>query len=172
MKRIPLTQGKYAIVDDCDFEGVNQYKWYTYRHTGRPAHGIAMFYAVRKIKGGGKGRYSTSMHRQVLQAKRGQQIDHINHDGLDNRRENLRFCTSEQNNRNRRPRVGVSSAYKGVSREQEAALKEWRAQIRVNGKSVNLGQFDNEIDAAIAYDNKAKEAWGDFAYLNFPERFE
>jgi hypothetical protein len=94
-------------------------------------------------------------------------VDHIDHNGLNNRRSNLRLCTAQQNARNHRPQLRGSSKYKGVSWRQDG--KVFRALIWHNGKSINLGRFKNEIDAAKAYDKAAKKYFGEFAYLNFPD---
>ncbi|HWU32995.1 MAG TPA: AP2 domain-containing protein [Marmoricola sp.] len=91
-------------------------------------------------------------------------VDHVNHNGLDNRRFNLRIATAGLNGANRRPTLGASSAYKGVSRY--ARLSRWQARIRVDGHLRYLGLFDSEEDAALAYNEAAIEAWGEFASVN------
>ncbi len=106
------------------------------------------------------------MHRLVADTPLNLVCDHINHDGLDNRRGNLRLCTRLQNSRNRLPRRGGSSKYKGVTWNKRR--KKFMAEIRVNQKYQYLSYFENEIDAAKAYDKKAKEFFGEFAFLNFP----
>jgi hypothetical protein len=106
------------------------------------------------------------MHRQVTNAPKGLVVDHINHNGLDNRRANLRLCTKQQNNCNSRSFRHKTSNYKGVFKEKGS--KKFRAYIRFNKKPVHIGMFELEIDAAKAYDKKAKELFGEFAYLNFP----
>ena len=97
----------------------------------------------------------------------GQMVDHINRDKLDNRRENLRLCNMTESNRNRGPihfkhSSSITSKYKGV----HWSKNKWRATIEVNGKKIYLGFFDNEQDAAIAYNEAAKKYFGDYAYLN------
>lgn len=104
-----------------------------------------------------------AIHRVIMNAQKGQLIDHINHDGLDNRRCNLRICTHTQNNINRRKFKGAS-VFKGVS--WCTRLNRWRAQIRPSGCSIYLGYFKHEKDAARAYNEKAKEMFGEFACLN------
>jgi hypothetical protein len=153
MKYIKLTQGKQAIVDDEDFGWLNQWKWQT-RKT--PIN----CYAHRT-----ESRRTIIMHRLIMNPPPEMQIDHINHDGLDNRRCNLRICTSSQNNRNQRPRK-ASSQYKGVSWYKDYG--KWEAYIQENGKQKRIGYFNDEVMAAKAYDQKAVELYREFACLNFP----
>ncbi len=159
MKRIPLTQGKYAIVDDEDFEGLSKYKWYALK-------GHKTYYAVRGVHRN-KKRKMIFMHREILglQPNDGTATDHINHNGLDNRRCKIRICTHAQNTHNRLPYKMFTSKYKGVSWDR--TTKKWRAKIMFNYKNIHLGFFEDEIEAAKAYDKKAKELFGEFAYMNF-----
>jgi hypothetical protein len=159
MKQIPLTQGKVALVDDEDFEELNQFKWCANK-MGKT------FYAERGYRCSGKSK-TELMHRQILNAPSGMEVDHINHNTLDNRRENIRICTLMQNRRNRKRTIGGSSRFKGVSWNKE--IKKWTAQIGMNEKIVYLGAFTNEEDAAHARDKKEKELFGEFACLNFPK---
>lgn len=155
-KQIPLSRGKYALVSDADFERVNQYKW------SLDTNG----YAVRKIvvhRDGEKRQRKILLHRFILDAPNGLDVDHINHDELDCRRANLRLATRSQNNANSGP---VRGLYKGVSFRQ--TQKRWHANIRINGQRLHLGSFADATDAARAYDRIAYLAWGEFAYLNFP----
>lgn len=158
MKLIPLTQGHHAIVDDEDFEEVNQHKWCINKDRSRT------IYAARPIKIKMKW-ILCYMHRQILKAKSGQYVDHRNHDGLDNRKSNIRICTNAQNNHNRKPQPGYSSPYKGASWDR--STRKWRARIRVQGKELHLGLFVNELDAALVYDAAARKHFGEFAYTNF-----
>jgi len=157
-KPIPLTQGKFAIVDASDYEELNQYKW----HATKSGH---TYYAMRR-----KGRKLIRMHRQILNAPRGLVCDHINHNGLDNRKRNLRLCTQGQNCRNKSARKGCSSKYIGVSFDKQT--KRFSAKICVNFKKIWIGRFKSEIEAARARDKKAIELHGEFASLNFPEERE
>ena len=152
-KLIPLTRGKFAIVDDGDFEWLNRRKW---RYDGR--------YAVRSIWKNGKDK-TTYMHRIILNTPPGLQSDHMSGDRLDNRRCNLRICTSSQHHANRRKQPGYTSQYKGV--RWSAKWNKWRAQIYCGGKSLHLGGFDEEYAAARAYDIAAIRYFGEFARLNF-----
>jgi hypothetical protein len=153
-KLIPLTRGKFAIVDAADFEWLNRYKWHAQK-------GGRTYYARSQENG-----KMISMHRVITNAPKGLVVDHINHNGLDNRKANLRICTRTQNARNCLPyRIGVSK-YKGVSWNRKR--KVFIAAISVGGKKQYLGGFKSEIAAAKAYDKKAKELFGRFAFLNFP----
>jgi hypothetical protein len=105
-----------------------------------------------------------AIHTILINPDRNQFVDHINHNPLDNRRQNLRLCTRQQNNFNTIKRHSCISEYKGVTWCK--TTNRWRAQISLNKKSINLGRFDNEIEAAKAYNTKAKELFGEFAYLN------
>jgi len=153
-KTIPLTQGKVTIVDNEDYEWLNQWKWCA--SANRAKHGI--FYAKKTTKP------STYMHRIILGIGADQQVDHINYDGLDNRRANLRACTQEQNLQHARSITPHSSKYKGVSWHK--AGRKWRATIMVNKEYIHLGFFVNEKAAAKAYDKAAQKHFRDFASTN------
>jgi len=154
-KFIPLIRGGFAIVDGDDYEKLAKYRWYC-EHEGNTS------YAVRTKNG--KRIY---MHRQILDAPKGKVVDHKDGNGLKNRKSNLRLCTRAQNMRNRRPWLRCSSKYKGVS--WDTCGNHWRARITFNGKKIHIGHFDDEVEAARAYDRKAWELFGEYAYLNFPE---
>lgn len=151
---IPLTQGKFAIVDAEDYDRLSQYQWYASKCKNT-------FYALRHT-----GRATIVMHRQIMHAPKGVLCDHKNHNGLDNRKTNLRLCTNAQNSFNRKPKTNGTSKYKGVCWHK--SNRKWSARVSCNGRLYNLGYFDNQIDAAIAYDRKAEQIFGEFAYLNFP----
>lgn len=160
MKKIKLTQGKYALVDDEDFELLNQFKWSC-------EHG----YAARSI-GLCKGKSTTiRMHQFILAPPPGMVTDHKDLDKLNNQRYNLRVCTRGQNNMNCKKRIDfVSSKYKGISVAiSNNKYKYYKCQITVNGKAnVKLFPFtpQGEIAAAQHYNNLAKQYHGEFAYLN------
>lgn len=152
-RHIALTQGYLALVDADDFEWLNQYKW-TALVTG------GNVYAIRNEKG-----KVILMHREIMQPPKGMVVDHIDGHGWNNLRLNLRTCTRRQNLCNTRPRGGRSQ-YKGVRYEKRR--EKWIAEITHKGKKHYLGAFDDEIEAAKAYDRKAVELFGEFARLNFP----
>ncbi len=163
MKRIDISTPTYpntfTLVDDEDFDWLNQWKWYAHKDRH-------IFYAVRKNPKVNGKRQLIRMHRIIMKPNINQEIDHRNGNGLDNRRSvNLRFCTHAQNLYNQRPQRNRTSKYKGVCFGQER--KKWQAAIRYKGKLCNLGRFSNEIDAAKAYDHKALELFGEFAQTNY-----
>jgi hypothetical protein len=153
MKEISLTQGKVTLVDDEDFENLSKYKWHAH-------HGRFTFYAARLSRPSNK---TIMMHRAIMCPMEGQAIDHINDDGLDNRRSNLRIATYSQNAQNQRKRVNNTSGYIGVSWDK--AQRKWRSQIKINQKQKKLGRFDNIHEAYEAYRQAAKEHFGEFARL-------
>ena len=152
MKRIPLTQGKFAIVDNEDFEWLNQWKWFAKK-------GYSTFYAVRNIS---QSPYLIRMHRQILGLTKGdgKETDHINHNGLDNRQDNLRLCTHTQQQQNRQPQK-VSSKFKGVGYHKKS--EKWMARITYLSKRIYLGLFDTEKEAAKSYNKISNKLFGEFA---------
>ncbi len=159
MKQIPLQKNRFALVDDGDFNWLSQWNWF-YHKTQRNA------YVARTKKSKGI-RTKIYMHRFIMSLQKGdrRQIDHINSNGLDNRRRNLRICTSSQNGGNRKISRGTSR-YKGVCYYKDRS--NWVAHICKNGKSLHIGYFTTEVEAAKAYDVKAVELFGEFAKTNFP----
>lgn len=160
--KVPLTKGKFAIVDDDDLPRVLEKKWRAcWSKTTKSYRAMA-----HVIDDEGKDR-SVFMHRFILSPDRGDVIDHINHDTLDNRRCNLRVCSQSENLQNARRRCNSTSGYKGVSWDKTRG--QWRSYITHNGKFLFLGRFDMVRDAAKAYDRAAVEFFGDYAYLNFKQ---
>lgn len=159
MRKIPLSRNQFALVDDDDYDWLMQWKWYA----------DAFGYALRhgKVSDGERNRKNIWMHREIMQAPQGMDVDHINMNRLDNRKENLRICDRSRNKGNvKKRRDGRASRFKGVGRARHTQL--WRARITKNGREMHLGWFDTEIEAALAYDAKAREIFGVFARTNFP----
>jgi hypothetical protein len=159
-RRIYLGEGQYTKLDSADYYRLRKYHWFLYGNNGK-------FYVCRSRRKG-KRTNLISMHREIMNAPKNKLVDHRNSDPQDNRRENLHLATSKENNRNRcKMRKKTSSKYIGVSfRKRE---KKWRALICRNRKNISLGSFENEIDAAKAYDKAARKYFGEFARLNFPD---
>lgn len=163
-KTITLTNGMLATVSAEDFPSLSQYTWH-----GHFSPSTKTCYAVRRVKHCGRS-YSLQMGRQILGLERGdqRQCDHIDHDTLNNTRENLRIATRAENCRNRRRRTDNSSQYKGVSWNKGASKAgRWRVQIWVDGTNKLIGHFTDAIEAARAYDARAREVFGEFACCNF-----
>jgi hypothetical protein len=153
MIKISLTQGKFALIDDEDAIRVLIYNWFA-------DEGDSTFYAISVING-----KRVKMHRFILNLISPKiKIDHINHDGLDNQKHNLRICSQQQNNWNQKSK---KLKMKGVIFHKR--LKRFQAAIRVNGEAIHLGTFDSEETAAKTYDSAAKQYFCEFACLNFPE---
>lgn len=151
MKEIQLTQGKVALVDDEDYENLNKWKWYAIKNHRN-------YYAVRYIN---KDKKTIFMHKEIL---KGIICDHRDRNGLNNQKENLRIATLQQNNMNRRGCDNSSSNYKGVTWDKNA--KKWRPSIQINKKTIHLGSFALEVEAAKVYNRAALKYHGEFACLN------
>ena len=157
MKLIPLTKGYFTKVDDDDFKKFAIYRWFSRgsRNGIRPCR-----------DGHNEGKIvNVSLYRLIMNAPKNMQVDHINGDTLDDRKCNLRLCTASQNSQNRSKEKRNTSGFKGVSWDRRN--KKWRAMIGHNNKMYYMGLFTDKIDAAKAYDQKAKELHGEFACLNF-----
>jgi len=158
-RKIPLTKGKYAIVDTADYAWLSQWKWCTSRAGN-------LYYAYRKHHG-----KTMHMHQLIMKPAKGMVVDHINGNGLDNRQANLRICTQRENmwNHGRRKPKNASSKYIGVYRSRRSP-KEYHACVSRDGQATKLGPFDTELEAAQARDQLARQLHGQYAYLNFPEK--
>lgn len=153
MREIVLTHGKVALVDDEDLPRVESFAWYA-------RHKRGVWYAISTEAG--------RMHRLILDAPDGVAVDHVNGDGLDNRKENLRLCTHAENMRNARKRCKGSSKYKGVYYQEQGhnLSRPWRAQITIDRELILLGAYSSEGEAAEAYNAAAIQYFGQFCCLN------
>lgn len=154
MKRIPLTQGQFALIDDADFERFGGIKWFA-----RWSPPMASFYAIRNTVG--YPRRSISLHRAVLNITDAHiHVDHRNHDTLDNRRENLRACTPAKNQANRKGKnKNNTSGFRGVRLHSSG---KWEARIGFNNRLINLGHFSTPELASRAYASANKKFFGEF----------
>ena len=155
MKKMDISTPKhpntFALVDDEDFEHLSQWKW----------HLNTWGYAT-STKGDNKTRW---MHRVILNVPKGVEVDHINHDKLDNRRCNIRPCSRAENARNHPLKRNNTSGFKGVYWNK--VRKKWHSRIKVDGKYISLGYYFCIVKAAVVYDDAAKKYHRKFSYLNF-----
>lgn len=160
MKRISLSQNKFALVDDEDFEFLNKWKWSLFASRDK------RYYAFRQVLCSDGKRRSLLMHRLLLGLQCGdsRQIDHVDTDGLNNTKDNLRICSDLENHRNRGLQTNNSSGYKGVSWHKKD--KKWRARLSLFKKEIWIGNFDTAKEAASAYNRIALKYHGEFANLN------
>ena len=155
---VKLTRGLVTIIDAEDLELVSQWKWCAQR-SGNTNYAQRTDYS--------HGKQLVILHRVLVNAPIGIEVDHENGNGLDNRKENLRLCTRSQNSMNKRKRKGCSSDYKGVSKFNDGRRKPWNVVITVDYQR-HTRSFPTEIEAALWYDEMAREHFGEFAKLNFP----
>ena len=158
---INLGNSHNAIVDIEDLPRLSRSRWFYQKHKN-------IYYAMSNKTS--DGRKKVYMHQEVMGTPpAGKEIDHINGNGLDNRKENLRFCSHRENcQASRKRQQNASSMYKGIYWDKKE--KKWRARIcRLDGTRKHLGLFESELDAARAYDEAATEAFGKFATLNLPK---
>jgi hypothetical protein len=155
---IPLTKGKFAIVDAADYDWLSGYRWFVMesRRGGQS-------YAATSIEG-----KTIPMHRLIMNPPPGMVVDHFDGNGLNNRRSNLRVCKPEQNRFNLRPRKNKKSRFVGVYQDKRYPGK-WYAAVQCRGKVLRLGPFKDEVEAAIARDLEAIKQHGPYAHLNFPD---
>lgn len=161
MVKVPLTQGAFALIDDEDAQLVLQYKW-CMAGSKRNGH----FYAWRSVKVKKGEQKNLSMHRFLMNPPPGMCVDHINNDGLDNRRANLRIATHAQNIANGRFSSGVVP-FRGVCVRRRGSVTRYEVKLKLLGKRVYIGTFTTPEEAARAYDAKAREVFGEFARTNF-----
>lgn len=152
-----FSDGSIAIVDVADIERVSQYSWFITKTKN-------VVYAAARINGA-----IVRLHRFIMEARPTQIVDHIDRDGLNNRRDNLRFCTSAENGRNVGSKLG-ESGFRGVYKKAKGGRFE--ARIKVHPENIYIGTYDTPEEAAIARDKAARELHGEFAVLNFPEQVE
>jgi hypothetical protein len=157
-RKIYLDEGKWTILDPKDYYLFARFKWCIGGDNGN-------FYAIRGQRIGSDDFKIVRLHRLIMDAPDGVLVDHINGDGLDNRRANLRLATHSQNQWNKRKMENTTSRFVGVSFRENRG--KWTAYIGVAGKRIWLGNFDSEIEAARVYDEAAKKYRGEFARLNF-----
>ncbi|MHB8890372.1 MAG: hypothetical protein ACYC46_16295 [Acidobacteriaceae bacterium] len=156
MIEIPLTQGQIALIDDEDFELVSKHKW-----CARWAQCTKSFYAQTAIRKPDGRKTTLQMHRLIMSAQPGQQVDHIHHLTLDNRKSELRLCTVSQNNRNAVKRIDNTSGYKGVSWHKQK--QKWVARIMLNGTQKHLGSYATAELANAVRCSAAHDLHGEFA---------
>lgn len=152
-KEIRLTRGFSTLVDSEDFERLSVYSWRVLQCGNN----------VYAING-----QNILMHRLILQCDQALDVDHINGDGLDNRKNNLRVATRRQNLQNKRKNQNASSQYKGVTWDKRR--RKWKGQIMLNGVNIDLGRHEHEVTAAACYDVAARKYFGPFARTNFPPK--
>ena len=157
MKTIPVRQSnKLAIVDDEDYDRLMQFNW---RAVSKERTVLRNYWVGLRTR-------SVSMASEVMKNP-SQMYDHIDRNAFNNQKNNLRPATQQQNCFNRPKGAGCSSQYKGVSWKKN--LKKWAAQIKYEQRAIYLGCYQTEVEAAKVYDAKAKELFGEFAVLNFPQ---
>ncbi len=158
MKLIPLTQGQFAQVDDSDYDFLMQWKWHAELRD-------KIWYARRGRLISDSSHGNLYMHRIIMKPVRELVVDHIDHNGLNNQKSNLRICTRQQNQFNGSKQENSTSGFYGV--RWDKARTKWCAELKINSKKVYMKRFSCEIEAAKAYDEVAKKYRGDFANLNF-----
>lgn len=163
-KLIELSQGKTAIIDDCDYESVSRFNWHVDSKGGNTVLDYAKTWSYLGYIGGKKVKCGMRMHTLIIRPLQGMYVDHIDHNGLNNQRSNLRICTFQQNTQNRRKSPQCTSQYKGVYWDRYN--KVWRSRIRVQGCLKTLYVGNNELKAAGKYNEAAISYFGEFACLN------
>lgn len=169
-KIIELTKGKRTIVDDDDYDFLMQWRWVAFR-TPKP---VAEYYAVRTFRNhqpdGTQKCGAIRMHNAIFQVPKGFKVDHIDRDGLNNQKSNLRQATTSQNNANKGPCSNNQSGFKGVSLVRANRSRPWAATVSHNRQVIYKEVFATREEAARAYDRAAKAFFGEFSYQNFPDK--
>lgn len=160
MKLIKVTKGLYTLVDDDDYEELSKYKWYA----SKKSKNYDKYYIERRIRYPDGSSKIFKMHRIIMNAPPGKNVDHINGNPLDNRKCNLRLCSQSQNNMNSKLQKNSTTGYRGVSWHKKAG--KWRAYINVNRKQYHLGLYDDINDAIDAYNKASIEKHGEYANKN------
>jgi hypothetical protein len=158
MKEIKLTQGKVAIVDDDDYERLSQFKWHARKRE-------KTYYAMRSLPIGNGKYLRVRMHRDILNVSEDTQIDHIDRNGLNNQKSNLRPCDHAENQWNTDAPITNTSGVKGVSWDK--TNRKWLVQLHCRNKKIHLGRHPDKEEAVKIYDNAAKEHFGEFARPNY-----
>ena len=162
---IHINQELYAIVDDEDYELVSRFKWYP-RHTSRIIYAQCVM-SMGTLTNPNKQVFCYMLlHRLIMRPSKDEEIDHRNHNGLDCRRANMRICNHQQNSFNRRSSTKKESSYKGVFYDKRN--NNWRVKIKYHRQQIDLGRYSSEYEAALVYDRKAQELFGEYAFLNIP----
>lgn len=156
MKEIVLISGTKTQVDDKDYIWLSQYSWQEFKHGNTS-------YAKRHTESGGK-RKTVYMHRELMKPEIGEMVDHIDGNGLNNQRQNLRICTNSQNQFNSKKQSNNTSGFKGVSWHK--GNRKWKVAMVVRGKRISIGYFSEKEKAAAAYDEFAIRHHKEFARLN------
>lgn len=161
---IPLSNGMFTVIDLVDYEKISGRKW----HALHGWRNKTWYAQCNLYDADTKAESSCALHRFLMNAASGEMVDHKDGDGLNNRRDNLRIATRSQNSQNSTKRKNCSSQFKGVC--WYPPTRKWVGQLRVAGKRIYLGYFQNEQAAARAYDAAAIKYFGEFALLNFPDQ--
>lgn len=161
--QIPMRNGGFALINEEDVALVLPYRWYARIGAANSLTQYAV--STFRIPGGKGKRGGIYMHRLIMSAAPGTRIDHANRNGLDNRRENLRFCTQSQNVTNRIYKSNKSSGFRGVQFNKNN--NKYRVWVTVKGKHIHGGYYRDPAEAARVYDKMALEIFGEFAVLNF-----